>query len=77
MKKYKRALANNNKLKKLYKEKFGSGGMTNEKLANFKGALQFVVNQNENTGQYSIYVTNYDCSTNFVLFPALDCIVKY
>lgn len=48
MKKYKKALTNENKLKKLYKEKFGSGDMTKDKLANFKEALQFVVNQNEN-----------------------------
>ena len=50
MKKYKRALKNNGKLKSLYKEKFGAADMTEEKLDNFKEALQFVVKQNEDPG---------------------------
>ena len=59
MRKYKRALKNNSRLKKLYKEKFGAADMTSEKLANFKEALQFVVDQNENPSRLiSIFLTH-------------------
>ena len=52
MKKYKRALKNDSRLRKLYIEKFGASDLTSEKLANFKEALQFVVNQNENPSKF-------------------------
>ena len=59
MRKYKRALKNNSRLKKLYKEKFGAADMTSEKLANFKEALQFVVDQNENPSRLiSMFLTH-------------------